>query len=152
MYCPLAPGYSPQRVKLTNNCCFDNLYTPHRCILTTLLFWYNKTSLENVSFILSLYLHSSTICSPTDDTSWIITLMSIVQVIVVCSSPKAKTLSKPEPVQTGIKLCPQGIPVWPGFTVYNSFKAFNTFTYTYTIVLLGLTLTVVNIFTLNFEW
>ena len=43
--------------------------------------------------------------------------MSIVQVIVVCSSPKAKTLSKPEPVQTGIKLCPQGIPVLTGFTV-----------------------------------
>ena len=44
--------------------------------------------------------------------------MSIVQVTVVCSSPKAKTLSKPEPVQTGIKLCPQGIAVWTGFTVY----------------------------------
>ena len=43
--------------------------------------------------------------------------MSIVQVIVVCSSPKAKTLSKPEPAQTGIKVCPQGIPVWTGFTV-----------------------------------
>ena len=44
--------------------------------------------------------------------------MSIVQVIVVCSSLKAKTLSKPGPVQTGIKVCPQGIPVWTGFTVY----------------------------------
>ena len=44
--------------------------------------------------------------------------MSIVHIIVVCSSPKAKTLSKPEPVQTGIKVCPQGIPVWTGFTVY----------------------------------
>ena len=43
--------------------------------------------------------------------------MSIVQVIVVCSSPKPKTLSKPEPVQTGIKLCPQGIPVWTGFAL-----------------------------------
>ena len=53
----------------------------------------------------------------TADTSWIITLMSFVQVIVVCSSPKAKTLSKPEPVQTGIKVCPWGIPVWTGFTV-----------------------------------
>ena len=31
---------------------------------------------------------------------------------------KAKTLSKPEPVQSGIKLCPQGIPVWTGFTVF----------------------------------
>ena len=57
------------------------------------------------------------ICRPTDDTSWIITLMSIVQVIVVCSFPKAKTVSKPEPVQTGIKVCPQGIPVWTVFTV-----------------------------------
>ena len=37
--------------------------------------------------------------------------MSIVQVTIVCSSPKAKTLFKPEPVQTGIKVCPQGIPV-----------------------------------------
>ena len=46
--------------------------------------------------------------------------MSIVQVIVVCSSPKAKTLSKPEHVQTGIKVCPQDIPVWTGFTVYIS--------------------------------
>ena len=44
--------------------------------------------------------------------------MSIVQVIVVCSSPEAKTLSKPEPLQTGIKVCPQGIPVLTGFTVY----------------------------------
>ena len=44
--------------------------------------------------------------------------MSIVKVIVVFSSPKAKTLSEPEPVQTGIKVCPQGIPVWTGFTVY----------------------------------
>ena len=43
--------------------------------------------------------------------------MSIVQVIAVCSSPKAKTLSKPEPVQTGIKVCPKGIPVWTGLTV-----------------------------------
>ena len=43
--------------------------------------------------------------------------MSIVQVIDVCSSPKAKNLSKPEPVQTGTKVCPQGIPVWTGFTV-----------------------------------
>ena len=33
--------------------------------------------------------------------------MSIVQVILVCSSPKAKTLSKPEPVQTGIKVSPR---------------------------------------------
>ena len=63
-------------------------------------------------------IHPPIICSPTDDTSWIITLMSIVQVIIVCSSPKAKTLSKPEPVQTGIKRCPQGILVWTGFTVY----------------------------------
>ena len=46
--------------------------------------------------------------------------MSIVQVIVVCSSPKAKTLSKPEPVQTGIKVCRQGIPVLTGFTVIGS--------------------------------
>ena len=44
--------------------------------------------------------------------------MSIVQVIIVCFSSKAKTLSKPEPVQTGIKPCPQGIPVWTGFTVH----------------------------------
>ena len=44
-------------------------------------------------------------CSPTDDTH----SESIVQFIVVCSSPKAKTLSKPEPVQAGIKLCPQGM-------------------------------------------
>ena len=43
--------------------------------------------------------------------------MPIVQVIVVCSTLKAKTLSKPEPVETGIKVCPQGIPVWTGFTV-----------------------------------
>ena len=43
--------------------------------------------------------------------------MSIVQVIVVCSSLKAKTLSIPEPVQTGIKVYPQGIPVLTGFTV-----------------------------------
>ena len=43
--------------------------------------------------------------------------MSIVRIIDVCSSPKSKTLSKPEPVQTGIKVCPQGIPVWTGFTV-----------------------------------
>ena len=57
--------------------------------------------------MISIYLHSSTYhCSPTDDTPWIITLMSIVQVIVICSSSEAKTLSKPEPVQTGIKLCP----------------------------------------------
>ena len=56
-------------------------------------------------------IHPPIFCSPADDTSWIITLMSIEQVIVVCSSPKAKTLSKPEPVQTGIKLCPQDIPV-----------------------------------------
>ena len=67
---------------------------------------------------LFIRIHPPIICSPTDDTSWIITLMSIVQVIVACSSPKAKPLSKPEPVQTGIKLCPQGIPVWTGFTVY----------------------------------
>ena len=33
--------------------------------------------------------------------------MSIVQVIVVCSSPKSKTQTKPEPVQTVIKLCPK---------------------------------------------
>ena len=56
-------------------------------------------------------IHPPIICSPNEDTSWITTLMSIVQVIVVCSSPRAKTLSKPKPVQTGIKLCPQGIPV-----------------------------------------
>ena len=43
--------------------------------------------------------------------------MWIVQVIVVFSSPKAKTLSKPEPVQTGIKFCPQGVPLSTGFTV-----------------------------------
>ena len=43
--------------------------------------------------------------------------MSIVQVILVCSSPKVKTISKPEPVPTGIKVCPQGIPVLTGFTV-----------------------------------
>ena len=36
--------------------------------------------------------------------------MSIVQ---------AKTLSKSEPVQSGIKIGPQGIPVWTGFTVQN---------------------------------
>ena len=35
--------------------------------------------------------------------------MSIVQVIVVCSSPKSKTLSKPEPVQTGINVLVQQI-------------------------------------------
>ena len=46
--------------------------------------------------------------------------MSVVQVIVVCSSLKARTLSKPEPVQTGINVCPQGIPVLTGFTVYKS--------------------------------
>ena len=68
-----------------------------------------------------IFIHPPIICRPTDDTSWIITLMSIVQVIVVCSSPKAKTLSKPEPVQTGIKVCPQGIPVWTGFTVLHLF-------------------------------
>ena len=45
--------------------------------------------------------------------------MSIVQVIVVCSAPIAKTLSKPEPVQTGINVCHQGIPVWTGFTVHD---------------------------------
>ena len=41
-----------------------------------------------------------------------------VPVIVVCSSPKEKSLSKPEPVQSGIKLCLQGIPVCTCFTVY----------------------------------
>ena len=45
-------------------------------------------------------------------------IMSIVQVIIVRSSLKAKTLSKPEPVQTGTKLCPQGFPICTGFTVY----------------------------------
>ena len=48
--------------------------------------------------------------------------MSMLQA-TVCSSPKAKTLSKPEPVQTGIKLCPQGIPVCTGFTVLDSTKS-----------------------------
>ena len=43
-----------------------------------------------------------------------------MQVIAVCSSPKAKTLSKPEPVQTGIKRCSQGIPVCTGFTTYTT--------------------------------
>ena len=51
--------------------------------------------------------------------------MSIVQVILVCSFPKVKTLSKPEPVQTGIKVCPQGIPVLTGFTVFEILKSRN---------------------------
>ena len=87
-------------------------------IIICLLFYYNKTSLKNVVLLYQfICIHPPIICSSTDDTSWIITGMSIVQVIVVCYSPKAKTLSKPKPVRTGIKICPQGIPVWTGFTV-----------------------------------
>ena len=52
-----------------------------------------------------------------------INFVSIVQVIVVCSSPKAKTLSKPVPVQTGIKFGPQGIPVRTNFTVYALYRS-----------------------------
>ena len=44
----------------------------------------------------------------------------MVYYCIYCFSLKAKTLSKPEPVQTGIKFCPQGIPVWTGFNVYIS--------------------------------
>ena len=40
------------------------------------------------------------------------------------STTKAKTLSKPEPVQTGIKVCPQGIPVWTGFTAHHYFMVY----------------------------
>ena len=38
------------------------------------------------------------------------------RVIVVCSSPEAKTLSESEPVETGIKLCSQAILVCTGLS------------------------------------
>ena len=45
--------------------------------------------------------------------------MPIVQVIIVCSTLKAKTLSKPEPDRLNReKLCFQAIHVCTGFTVY----------------------------------
>ena len=92
----------------------------HELMIICFLFYYNKTSLKNCVFYyinLFAYIHLSFVILPTTHPELYITLMSIVQVIVVCSSPKAKTLSKPEPVQTVIKVCPQGIPVFTGFTV-----------------------------------
>ena len=32
--------------------------------------------------------------------------------VIIIYHPQAKTLPKPDPVQTGIKLCPQAIPVY----------------------------------------
>ena len=74
---------------LKKNVCIDYIYAYYFNII--------KHLKKIVSFIISIYLHTSS--------------YHLYQVIVVCSSPKAKTLYKPEPVQTGIQVCPKGIPV-----------------------------------------
>ena len=57
-------------------------------------------------------MHPPIICRLTDDTPY-------YNLHVNCTSYRCLFLSKSKnPVQTGIKVCPQGIPVWTGFTVY----------------------------------
>ena len=60
-----------------------------------------------VSFIISIYLHTSTY-----------RLWTYLRHILNYNPHfREKSSPKLEPVQTGIKVCPQGIPVWTGLTV-----------------------------------